>query len=56
MFEAGVIDPTKVTKSALVNAASVSSILLTTSCCIAEKPKDEDEAGEAGGGHDHEDF
>jgi chaperonin GroEL len=58
MFEAGVIDPTKVTKSALVNAASVSSILLTTSCCIADKPKDEDESagGDDHGGHGHEDF
>jgi chaperonin GroEL len=55
LFEAGVIDPAKVTKSALVNAASVSSILLTTSCCIADKPKDEDDsAADAGGGHDHD--
>src|SRR6185369_13776203 len=53
LFVAGVIDPAKVTKSALVNAASVSSILLTTSCCIADKPKEEDESPEAGGGHDH---
>jgi chaperonin GroEL len=54
LFEAGVIDPAKVTKSALVNAASVSSVLLTTSCCIADKPKDEDEGGEPEGGHDHD--
>ncbi len=37
MFEAGIIDPTKVTKSALVNAASVASTLLTTECLVAEK-------------------
>jgi chaperonin GroEL len=55
LFEAGVIDPAKVTKSALVNAASVSSVLLTTSCCIADKPKDEEEAaGDGHGGHDHD--
>jgi chaperonin GroEL len=55
LFEAGVIDPAKVTKSALVNAASVSSVLLTTSCCIADKPKDEDEgSGDPHAGHDHD--
>lgn len=37
MFEAGIIDPTKVTKSALINAASVASTLLTTECLVAEK-------------------
>jgi chaperonin GroEL len=41
MFEAGVIDPTKVTRFALQNAASVSSLMLTTQCMIAEKPKKE---------------
>jgi chaperonin GroEL len=41
LIERGVIDPVKVTRSALLNAASVSSMLLTTSCAIAEKP-DED--------------
>ncbi|HZU95480.1 MAG TPA: chaperonin GroEL [Planctomycetota bacterium] len=55
LFEAGVIDPAKVTMSALRNAASVSSMLLTTSCCIADKPKDEDETGsDMTGGHDHD--
>ena len=39
MFEAGVVDPTKVTRSALQNAASVASLLLTTECAIAEKPE-----------------
>lgn len=37
MFEAGIIDPTKVTKSALVNAASVASTLLTTECLVTDK-------------------
>ena len=51
LFEAGVIDPAKVTQVALKSAVSVSQMLLTTDCCIAEKPKDDDEsAGE--GGHD----
>jgi chaperonin GroEL len=39
LFTAGVIDPTKVTKTALSNAASVASLLLTTEAMIAEKPK-----------------
>jgi chaperonin GroEL len=41
LYEAGVIDPTKVTRFALQNAASVSSLMLTTQCMIAEKPKKE---------------
>jgi len=41
MLEAGVIDPAKVSRSALQNAASVSGLLLTTECLITEIPKDE---------------
>ena len=41
MFEAGVIDPTKVSRIALENAASVSSLLITTECTIVEKPEPE---------------
>jgi chaperonin GroEL len=41
MIGAGVIDPTKVTRFALQNAASVASLMLTTQCMIADKPKDE---------------
>ncbi|QWD98262.1 chaperonin GroEL [Polynucleobacter sp. MG-5-Ahmo-C2] len=41
----GVIDPTKVTKTALVNAASVAALLLTTDCAICEAPKDESAGG-----------
>ena len=41
MLEMGVIDPTKVTKTALVNAASVASLLLTTDCAINEIDKEE---------------
>ena len=41
MVEMGVIDPTKVTKTALVNAASIASLLLTTDCAINDIPKKE---------------
>ncbi|MEM8488998.1 MAG: chaperonin GroEL [Bacteroidota bacterium] len=47
----GVIDPTKVTRTALQNAASVSGLLLTTETVVADKPEKE----AAGGGHDHHD-
>jgi chaperonin GroEL len=40
MLQAGVIDPTKVAKTALVNAASVAGLLLTTECAICDLPKD----------------
>ena len=49
LLEAGVIDPTKVTRIAIENAASISSMLLTTECVIAEIPEDES-AGHMGGG------
>ena len=42
MIEAGVIDPTKVTRSALQNAASIASLLLTTETLIADKPEKDD--------------
>jgi len=41
LLAAGVIDPTKVTRIALENAASIASMLLTTECVISEKPKKE---------------
>ncbi len=47
LLEQGVIDPTKVTRSALENAASVSSLLLTTEAVVADKPEPK---GGAGGG------
>jgi len=46
----GVIDPTKVTKTALVNAASVAALLLTTDCAISESPKDDSAGGGMPGG------
>jgi chaperonin GroEL len=50
MVTAGIIDPTKVTRSALQNAASVASLLLTTECMIAERPKDDKSAPNPGAG------
>jgi chaperonin GroEL len=41
LVETGVMDPTKVTRSALQNAASVAGLMLTTQCMVAEKPKEE---------------
>jgi chaperonin GroEL len=51
LLKAGVIDPAKVTRSALQNASSIAGLLLTTEALIADKP--EPEAAAAGGGHDH---
>ncbi|MGX7004385.1 chaperonin GroEL [Caballeronia sp. KNU42] len=41
LVEAGVVDPTKVTRTALQNAASVAGLLLTTDCAVSELPKDD---------------
>ena len=49
LVKAGVVDPTKVTRSALQNAASISGLLLTTECLIADIPKEE----AAGDAHNH---
>jgi chaperonin GroEL len=49
LVEMGIIDPTKVTRTALQNAASVASLMLTTECMVAELPK-KDEGGVAGAG------
>ncbi|TMI89212.1 MAG: chaperonin GroEL [Bacillati bacterium ANGP1] len=45
MFKAGIVDPAKVTRSALQNAASVASMLLTTEVLVVDKPEEEKEAG-----------
>ena len=55
LVKAGVIDPTKVVRAALQNAASVASLMLTTEALIAERPKKKAGAGAgagAGGGMD----
>jgi len=51
LIASGVVDPTKVTRSALQNAASIAGLLLTTEALITDIP--EKEAAPAGGGHDH---
>ena len=51
LVQAGVIDPTKVTRTALQNAASIASLLLTTEALIVEKKEDKPApAGGPGGG------
>jgi chaperonin GroEL len=52
MVKAGIIDPAKVTRSALQNAASIAALVLTTESAVVEKPE-EDESAAAGGGHGH---
>ncbi len=63
LVKAGVIDPTKVVRCALQNAASVASLMLTTECLVAERPKKKasDKGagqghGASGGGEHHDDF
>jgi len=51
LLKAGIIDPAKVTRSAVQNAASIAALLLTTETLVVEKPEDKDEP--AGGGHSH---
>ena len=50
MIEAGIVDPAKVTRTAMQNAASVAGLLLTTEALIAEKPQSREDAGGGGGG------
>jgi chaperonin GroEL len=49
MVEMGILDPTKVTRSALQNAASVAGLMITTECMVAEAPKEEKEPAMPGG-------
>jgi len=51
MIEFGILDPTKVTRTALQNAASIAGLMITTEAMVAEAPKKD--AAPAGGGHDH---
>jgi len=50
MFKAGIIDPAKVTRSALQNAASIAGLFLTTEAVVAEKPEKEKAPAAPGGG------
>jgi len=52
MVKKGIIDPTKVVRSALQNAASVSTLLLTSDALVADAPKDEPKKKAGGGGYD----
>jgi chaperonin GroEL len=53
-MKTGIIDPAKVTRSALQNAASIAALILTTESAVVEKPEnEEDMAGAGGHGHQH---
>jgi len=50
LFESGVVDPTKVARTALENAASIASLLLTTECVVVEEPEEEKAPARPSGG------
>jgi chaperonin GroEL len=50
---AGIVDPVKVTRNAVTNAASIAGLLLTTESLVVEKPEKAEPAGSGGHGHDH---
>jgi chaperonin GroEL len=50
MFEAGIVDPAKVTRSALQNAASIAAMVLTTECIVVDKPEPKEGGGAPAGG------
>jgi chaperonin GroEL len=56
LIKAGIIDPTKVVRTALQNASSVAGLLLTTEAMVAEKPKEEKPAAPGGMSHGGDDF
>jgi chaperonin GroEL len=49
MFSAGIVDPAKVTRSAMQNAASIAGMVLTTECIVVDKPEPKDAAGAGAG-------
>ena len=53
MLQAGIIDPTKVERAALENAASIASLLLTTEALVSEIPEEKEDKAPAGGGMPH---
>jgi chaperonin GroEL len=53
LLEAGVIDPTKVARIAIENAASIAGMLLTTECVVADKPRKEQQPAITGAGLDY---
>jgi chaperonin GroEL len=54
MFEKGIVDAAKVTRSALQNAASIAAMVLTTETLVTDKPEKKEGVG-AGAGHGHGD-
>ena len=50
MLEAGIVDPAKVTRSAIQNAASIAAMVLTTECIVVDKPEPKEAAGAGAGG------
>ena len=54
MLEAGIVDPAKVTRSALQNAASIAAMVLTTECIVVDKPEPKEGAPAGGGGGDYD--
>jgi chaperonin GroEL len=48
-----VVDPAKVTRSAVQNAVSIAALLLTTETLVVDKPEEEEAGAGAGGGHGH---
>ena len=53
LLKAGIIDPAKVTRSALQNAASIAALVLTTESTVVERPEEEEPAAAGGHGHMH---
>ena len=53
LVKAGIVDPVKVTRSAVRNAASIASMLLTTETLVADKPADDEPSSHGGHGHSH---
>jgi chaperonin GroEL len=53
LVKQGVIDPVKVTRSALANAASIAAMFITTEALVFETPEDKHEPADAGHGHSH---
>ena len=53
LASAGIVDPVKVTRNAVANAASIAGLLLTTESLVVEKPEEPEPAGGAGHGHGH---
>ncbi len=54
MFAAGIVDPAKVTRSALQNAASIAGMILTTECIVVDKPEEKAPAASPSGGGDYD--